>query len=251
LRYIKAFGWTENTGVESPHFVWVHGKDLSQFLNTKQPHKIITISETADIVIQNINVPDWIYKIYSTNLNVKQSNSCNAIPYGILPRQADLIERTNKNQQKQHLLYLNFNTNTHRSRGNIYNILKNKSFVYDRVNNDGQKQNTDEAYFSYYNDIAQSKFVLCPRGNGIDTYRMWEVLYLGGFPIVEKTLFTSHFVNKLPILEIENWYNLDETFLLSQYNKMINTNWEWEILDCQYWINKWKQDIECLINNLL
>lgn len=35
----------------------------------------------------------------------------------------------------------------------------------------------------YLLKLATHKFVACPRGNGLDTHRVWETLYLGGVPV--------------------------------------------------------------------
>ena len=40
---------------------------------------------------------------------------------------------------------------------------------------------------TYMDHINKNKFVCCPRGNGIDTYRFWECIYMGSVPIVESS----------------------------------------------------------------
>ena len=40
---------------------------------------------------------------------------------------------------------------------------------------------------AYYKKVAAHKFVVAPRGNGIDTHRLWEALYLGCVPVVGKS----------------------------------------------------------------
>jgi hypothetical protein len=37
----------------------------------------------------------------------------------------------------------------------------------------------------YYLSIASSRFTVCPLGNGPDTHRLWEALYLGSVPLAE------------------------------------------------------------------
>ena len=41
------------------------------------------------------------------------------------------------------------------------------------------------AYFDHYEETSRSKFMLCPSGLGMDSYRIWESLLLGTIPIVE------------------------------------------------------------------
>lgn len=50
------------------------------------------------------------------------------------------------------------------------------------------------------------KFVACPRGNGVDTHRIWEVLYRGSIPIVKKSDWSSSLSElKLPLIEVRDW----------------------------------------------
>jgi hypothetical protein len=37
---------------------------------------------------------------------------------------------------------------------------------------------------NYLETLASSKFVLAPRGTGPESYRVWESLYVGSYPIV-------------------------------------------------------------------
>jgi hypothetical protein len=54
-------------------------------------------------------------------------------------------------------------------------------------------------------------FVICPEGNGIDTHRLWEALYLKTIPIMKKNKI-SPFLKKinLPILVLNKWTDLLE-----------------------------------------
>ena len=43
------------------------------------------------------------------------------------------------------------------------------------------------SFNDYMEEINKYKFVLCPRGNGIDTHRFCEILLMGSVPIVESS----------------------------------------------------------------
>src|SRR6185437_1247060 len=43
----------------------------------------------------------------------------------------------------------------------------------------------------YLDALASSYFCISPRGNGIDTHRVWEALYLRTVPIVTRSLVTD------------------------------------------------------------
>jgi hypothetical protein len=57
--------------------------------------------------------------------------------------------------------------------------------------------------------MRKTLFVPCPRGNGLDTHRIWEALYLGAIPVV---LNSDRFaaLEGWPILFIEEWEEIIE-----------------------------------------
>jgi hypothetical protein len=57
-----------------------------------------------------------------------------------------------------------------------------------------------------YYELANSfQFILCCEGNGFDTHRLWETLYLGCFPVLLDSLWAQslRYLN-LPILVVKN-----------------------------------------------
>ena len=52
-----------------------------------------------------------------------------------------------------------------------------------------------------------SLMVACPRGNGFDTHRIWESLYLGALPVMTKTDFLPVFT-RWPIFVVDSWESL-------------------------------------------
>ena len=95
------------------------------------------------------------------------------------------------------------------------------------------------SYF-YRRILSKYMFVICPEGNGIDTHRLWEALYLKTIPIIKKNKI-SPFLQKanLPILILNDWSDLtkfNESKLKSFYVKkkrFFNNNF----LNQKYWIN--------------
>jgi len=58
----------------------------------------------------------------------------------------------------------------------------------------------------YLAALSAHQFSACPRGNGIDTHRVWESLYLGVVPIVERTTLSEHWRScGLPLVLIDDW----------------------------------------------
>ena len=130
-----------------------------------------------------------------------------------------------KNQFKN-LLYIN-----HRQRCNLrtqaYSFFEGEQWVTKRYN---------LTYTEYVKDIIEHRFVLCPNGNGIDTHRLWETLYLGTIPIVFESV-NSNFYRDLPICFINSYTQVTRDFLDKEYERIINSEFVWDKLDLNYWVN--------------
>jgi hypothetical protein len=63
-----------------------------------------------------------------------------------------------------------------------------------------------KASFIYSYLASRHRFILCPRGAGIDTHRFWESLYRGSIPIVLKSNWSetlSHY--DIPFIQVDAW----------------------------------------------
>lgn len=122
----------------------------------------------------------------------------------------------------------------------VLNILKTKTFV--KIENceiQPRKINNNDS-LNYLKKISQSKFMVCPRGCGIDTYRMWDCIYLGCIPIIIKYEGYKQFED-LPILFLEDWEeinNIDEEFLNKKWSEMLEKDYNYDKLNLEYWKNK-------------
>jgi hypothetical protein len=59
-----------------------------------------------------------------------------------------------------------------------------------------------------YAFLASSfRFLACPRGNGQDTHRFWEVLYRGSIPIVRKSQWSQNLKSQIGncFIEVDDW----------------------------------------------
>ena len=182
-------------------------------------------------------------KIFCVNRNTNVENVF-GIPLGITNDCADseqhriygdrniMINVHNENITKTNLAYLNFNISTYPyERNYIYQKFKNENWV-----TTGNNDTTLDSRIKFLRDIKSSKFVFCPRGNGIDTHRLWETLYMGSIPIV---IYENahHLFTDLPILFINNWEIITEKYLNEKYIEFTNKNWNLEKLNQSYWNN--------------
>lgn len=68
-------------------------------------------------------------------------------------------------------------------------------------------------YRQYLHGIKDHKFVLCPSGNGIESARNWETLYMGRVPIFKKHPYLREIFKDFPALFVDDWNEVTEDFL--------------------------------------
>ena len=130
----------------------------------------------------------------------------------------------------ENLVYMNFNINTNSGeRQKCYNMFYDKDWV-----TKGENITTLEGREYFLKKLRNHTFVLCPQGNGIDTHRLWETLYMGSFPIVINNCAMDEF-NDLPILFIDDWNVVTYEFLTAKYEEMCSKNWNMDKLKFSYW----------------
>jgi hypothetical protein len=127
------------------------------------------------------------------------------------------------------LVYLNhkIDNNTNK-RKDISDYFSKKTFVT-------HKQNV--SFDEYLNDLYNHFFVFSPEGNGIDCHRIWEALYLGTIPIVQRSILTEYFSNFLPILIMDNFQDITEEYLLNTLVEFNKKEYDYKLITFSYWKN--------------
>ena len=97
--------------------------------------------------------------------------------------------------------------------------------------------NKNDYYLAYLTRMASCKFVLSPRGTGIDCYRNWAALLVGCIPILLDCQLKPLFQD-LPVLLIDKWEDLTEEFLNEQYEKITAKQYSLKKLYCSYWLDE-------------
>ena len=75
-----------------------------------------------------------------------------------------------------------------------------------------------------YDDLSQYLYWLAPQGNGFDTHRVWEALYLGAVPVMERLPITRHLFHSpdLPVLLVDDMTRLTSALLLAHAPRFLN-----------------------------
>lgn len=69
-------------------------------------------------------------------------------------------------------------------------------------------------YEQYLQAIQNHKFVLCPSGNGIESARNWETLYLRRVPVFKDHPYLREMFKDFPALFVNEWDEVTEQLLL-------------------------------------
>ena len=111
----------------------------------------------------------------------------------------------NMSIEKTKEIYFNFNKFTNKEKRNkCYNDIIKKGIIW----------NNNLPYKEYLIELKKHKYSICPEGNGIDTHRFWESLYMNTIPICLKNKVTEHYKKYFPIILLNNWEELDINNLL-------------------------------------
>ncbi|RMZ93174.1 hypothetical protein BpHYR1_026958, partial [Brachionus plicatilis] len=119
-------------------------------------------------------------------------------------------DKTKPWNERKIVMYVNFNEKTNKkSRSKYLNYFEKFQ---------GVKMNKKRIGFrAYFEDLNNSKFVLCPRGNGLDTHRFYESILMGAIPIVASSTLDSIY-NKSTTLILPSLENLTEKMLKNPQN---------------------------------
>lgn len=147
--------------------------------------------------------------------------------YGNIPQ---MVQVSREPRNIRNLVYMNFSLHTHPCRSEVWNRFAEKPWV---------TQGTAVASLAgrreFLRDLRNHEFVLCPRGNGVDTHRLWETLYMGSIPVVQRDPVHRGWMD-LPICWIDSWDEVTPEFLEGQKAEILARRVNLEKLKVGYWI---------------
>ena len=91
----------------------------------------------------------------------------------------------------------------------------------------------------YLMTLGQHRFVLSPRGNGLDAHRTWEALLVGTIPIVRSSALNPLY-ERLPVLIVRDWSDVTPALLrrfLATY-EVRKPFYHYERLFADYWLGQ-------------
>lgn len=176
--------------------------------------------------------------------NVKSVNAANAVyfggkirpfPHGIERKMRegydhhDILRKMMKTKSvPEKLLFVAHRTDTG-DRASIGELFKDKEWA----------TVTHLPYEEYLTEMKRHKFVLCPSGNGIESARNWETLYIRRVPIFKDHAYLREMFKYFPALFVNEWEDVTEELLRKNDNLYERAQiYSMELLDLDYWLNK-------------
>jgi hypothetical protein len=121
-------------------------------------------------------------------------------PHGDIRALARAMRRAGRSRREPLSLFTQFSASTHPSRSVAAEALR-ANFPAGSIDSTPSLR-----WRQYLELLASHQFSACPRGNGIDTHRIWESLYLGVVPVVERTELSEHWrACGLPLVLVDSW----------------------------------------------
>lgn len=175
--------------------------------------------------------PKCISKWYAQNVDYEHPDLI-PIPIGLANDYCNITlkyDKLIKVGTPQKLLYINHRIDTYpKDRKWIYEYFENNQWCsVDTPNLTLEK---------YKKQLDNHKFIICPRGNGIDTHRLWESLYHGIIPIVENNIHYKC-LSDLPVVIVDSFKEVNEDFLTYKFENFSNKVFNMRKLKVNWWID--------------
>lgn len=207
-----------------------HNSDFStsQVLELKDNQKIFDNSDYLWFA-QNVDIEHP--RIYSLPIGLENSEWFPEI--NKIQKMLDICDAFDG--EKKYACVAEFNPRTHLRRLDIFNYYHAMPWCLTNPTINGL------SFESYIENMSKSHFCICPRGNGIDTHRIWEALYCGCIPIVERCVNIEFYEFLLPIFVVEDLTQVTYKMLFEAWDDLNNLTIRWDMLYMEYWENFIKQ----------
>lgn len=211
-------------------------------------HSDISTNKTDALILKKFGISkvfavnNYPLKMFSESLPLGITNSCDDSPiHRLLGNESHFLEANTVEFSNEYFtpsIYVNFtagNNSGVRNRllslaGEISSLYKVTIHIPDFTNNGRVK---------YLENLRSNGLVLCPEGNGVDTHRFWETLYMGGMPVVTTNKMMDSFYDKLPVLQLNSWDDLTNVSLVeSKWWALREKTYDFELLSKDYWIKR-------------
>jgi hypothetical protein len=209
------------TDISEARVIFCPGHLIEKFLEdygSKVSARILILGNSdREFYDLDFRFPKSIKHVFAQNMYHPNSSFATAIPIGIENLRLNMNGHTNlfghSVQEADSKILIGPFGMTHPEREELQ-ILRNNghprvSYIHTRISP------------SNYSKLAQShSFIAAPRGNGVDTHRLWETLYRGAIPLVRDSAWLENFEFLASMtLKVSSW-NLGEILTTVENRKV-------------------------------
>lgn len=223
--------------------IFVRTDMLPTFISAIHPHisnGYILVTHNDDLPIPgpsaNLLEDEKLIAWFGQNVEHEGHPKLHPVPIGIANRYwshgdigviSQMQERVGK-ENRPYWLYMNFLIRTYPAeRSYVYETFINRPYCV-------TKESVDT--YVYLDDLIKSKFVLSPRGNGIDCHRTWEALLMGAIPIIKSSSLDPLYQD-LPVLIVNSWDEITNEKLEKEWERIQAGSYKLEKLYAGYWLD--------------
>lgn len=170
--------------------------------------------------LEDTPIDDYVYEAIPANVKcvcavnaISNGGKVKPMPYGLQRRlhpgdnrNEIILRMMQTSREPSQLLFVCHSDNTHPERAAIKHLFIDKSWADVSVN--------QLDFETFLNNMAQCKFVICPRGNAIDCHRNWEVMYMRRVPVMKRHPYLELLFNDYPVLFVDDYSDVTEQLLL-------------------------------------
>lgn len=213
-RSLQFTGPQAQTDAEFIQYLMRHNNLLDLCVLMKNNKFIIFTSHEDTPIDESIKVPENVLAIHAVNAIY---NNDKIIPFPIgLQRQIGendkrllIMEDTIQDNEikglegPSKLLYINCGLERNPERAPLAKFETN-DWCTTRFDKDS-KFFPYERYNEFLSELRDHKFVVCPKGHGYDTHRIWETLYMRRVPVMLEDPYFRRLLKDFPVVFVGAW----------------------------------------------
>lgn len=214
----------------------LQNNDLLELCKGLPQNKFVIFTSHEDTPIDvYISVPENVLGIHAVNA-VYQTNKVHPLPLGLqrqigetdnrLEIMKELVEK-DEPQTPTKLLYINCGLGSERNEQERAPLPFFGRFDWATCRFEPQsKFYPYSKYREFLTELRDHKFVVCPKGHGMDCHRNWETLYMRRVPIFKDHPYFRQLMEGFPVLFVNEWTDItpkllvDNNYLFEQAQKM-------------------------------
>jgi hypothetical protein len=225
--------------LRSAKVIFVRSSELHRFLEEHGPRlnaKVIISGNSDQEFLQDFELPPSVKLLLIQNSFISDGSRIQTLPIGIenfrwgVNGNPRFLNFHSLNDAKNKILFGPFGM-THPARTHVISEVSSNTGPWNLLQGYIQPHKFDEL-------AAQFRYIAAVRGNGIDTHRLWEALYRGRYPIIQKDSWSSSLrALGLPIIEVSEWNEAELLQVVDLPRAQFNPN-TFLSLWMSYWVEK-------------